>query len=232
MVPTLEADWSSLMRLLIINPSTTAAMTEKIAECAREVLSPGTMLDAVNPTQGPAAIQGEQDGLDALPHLFALFDERTASHDYDAAIIACFDDTGVAELKSRNGVPVIGIGEAAFHAAALLGGTFSVVTTLSVSCPIIETNLQAYGFSRQVSRVRASEIPVLAFEEQPEQSYDTLSAEIEASMQQDDCQSIVLGCAGMADMPSRLSQQHGIPVVDGVRAAVGLAEMLHKTFQP
>ena len=80
--------------------------------------------------------------------------------------------------------------------------------------------------------MRASEIPVLAFEEQPEQSYDTLSAEIEASMQQDDCQSIVLGCAGMADMASRLSQQHRIPVIDGVRAAVGLAEMLHKTFQP
>ena len=35
---------------------------------------------------------------------------------------------------------------------------------------------------------------------------------------------IVLGCAGMADLAARLSEQHGLPVLDGVASAVKLAE--------
>ena len=53
-----------------------------------------------------------------------------------------------------------------------------------------------------------------------------ISAEIEAAMREDRAEAIVLGCAGMADLAARLSARHGLPVVDGVAAAVGLAEAL------
>ena len=223
--------WSEPMRILIINPNSTATMTDKIAESARLVANSDTIVEAVNPTQSPKAIQGEEDGIVALPHLFELFARKTGSQHYDAVIIACFDDTGVVELKGRGTVPVIGIGEAAFHAASLLGGQFSVVTTLSASCPIIETNINAYGFSNQAARVRASDIPVLAFEDHPERSFDKLSLEMEVALSQDGCRSIVLGCAGMADLAQRLSQKHQVPVIDGVKSAVGLVEMLHNTLK-
>jgi len=36
----------------------------------------------------------------------------------------------------------------------------------------------------------------------------------------------VLGCAGMADLAAELSQQYGVPVVDGVASAVQLAQSL------
>ena len=35
-----------------------------------------------------------------------------------------------------------------------------------------------------------------------------------------------MGCAGMADLAQSLSDEHGLPVIDGVGAAVGLIEML------
>ena len=222
--------WFRSMRILIINPNSTWAMTNKIGDCARQVMSEDTTIEAVNPPDGPAAIQGEQDGIDALPHLFELFDRMTSGGQYDAVIVACFDDTGLLELKQRSQIPVVGIGEAAFHAAALLGGKFSVVTTLSVSCPIIEANLTSYGFSKHVAGVRASEVPVLAFEDRPDQSYRALSAEIELSIKQDKIRSVVLGCAGMTDLAVKLSKQHSVPVIDGVRAAVGLVEMMDKTL--
>ena len=34
----------------------------------------------------------------------------------------------------------------------------------------------------------------------------------------------MLGCAGMADLAARLTEIHGLPVVDGVAGAVKLAE--------
>jgi allantoin racemase len=42
----------------------------------------------------------------------------------------------------------------------------------------------------------------------------------------DRAEAIVLGCAGMVDLADQLARKHGLPVVDGVTAAVTLAEAL------
>ena len=36
----------------------------------------------------------------------------------------------------------------------------------------------------------------------------------------------MLGCAGMADLAAELATRHGLPVVDGVAAAITLVESL------
>ena len=210
--------------LLIINPNTTASMTDAVATAARAASLPETQITAVNPKQGPASIQGAEDGEAALPHLFSLFDELMAGDvKFDAVIIACFDDTGLAELKRRSKIPVIGIGESAFHAAALLGASFSTVTTLSVSITIIEANINAYGFAGQSKKVRASEVPVLAIGSETEA---VIYAEAACAIAEDKCDSIILGCAGMADLAQSMSARLGVPVIDGVAAAVVLGEAL------
>ena len=215
------------MRILIINPNTTASMTDKIGAAARLAARPGTTITALNPASGPAAIQGPEDGEAALPGLFELFDrEIIEKRAHDMVVIACFDDTGLLTLKKRSPVPVLGIGEAAFHAAMLTGERFSVVTTLSVSIPVIEENLTAYGFSKRCSRVRASEIPVLELEAGDEATTEILAAEINLAITEDGCDSIVLGCAGMADLADKLTHRFGLPVVDGVASAVALCEAL------
>ena len=103
----------------MINPNSTASMTQSAAAAARAVAAPDTVIVATNPTDTPPAIQGPEDGEACLPGLFRVFDREMAASAYDAVVIACFDDTGVPELKRRAGVPVIGIGEAAYHAAVL-----------------------------------------------------------------------------------------------------------------
>src|SRR5688572_22853756 len=108
-------------------------MTEKIGRAAEAVAARGTTIIDRNATSGPASIQGSADGEAALPGLFAEID---GAGDVDAIIIACFDDTGLFAARNRTAVPVIGIGEAAYHAAMLVAARFSVVTTLSVSIPV------------------------------------------------------------------------------------------------
>ena len=46
------------MRLLVINPNSTASMTEKIGSAAKGAASPGTEVIAVNPVGGPVSIEG------------------------------------------------------------------------------------------------------------------------------------------------------------------------------
>lgn len=210
------------MRILFINPNTASSMTEKVALAAKAVAPPDVEIVARNPSAGPVSIQGREDGEAALPGLFAEV-KKAANEKFDAIVIACFDDTGLDEVRQMTPCVVVGIGEAAFHAAMLMGTRFSVVTTLSVSVPIIEENLQRYGIVSQCSKVRASEVPVLDLEKQGSDARQKVSDEIGLALAQDDCQSIVLGCAGMADLAAELSDAHGIPVIDGVAAAVGLA---------
>ena len=163
------------MRLLVINPNTTASMTRKIEVAAKAVASPGTDIIATNPQEGPASIQGYLDGATCLPGLLA---EAAQYPDVDAIVVACFDDTGVDALRCTTTAPVIGIGEAAYHAVAMISAKFSVITTLSRSVPILEANLVRYGLDHRGARVRASEVPVLELEKGDPGTTDRIRAEI------------------------------------------------------
>lgn len=215
------------MRLLIINPNTTAAMTESVASAARLAARPETEIVALNPSEGPPSIQGPEDGAAALPGLFALFEaEVIEKGGYDGLIVACFDDTGLLELKDKSPVPVIGIGEAGYHAAMLAGRKFSVVTTLAVSVPVLEENIARYGFASRCAKVRAAGVPVLDLEFARDAAEKKVVDEAARAVAEDGCDAIVLGCAGMADLARDMRVRFGIPVVDGVAAAVTLAEAL------
>jgi allantoin racemase len=211
------------MRILVVNPNTTAAMTEKIGRAARAVAASGTEIIAVNPPDGPVSIEGYYDEAFSVPGLLAEIAKGEASG-VSAHIVACFDDTGLEAARSLASAPVIGIGEAAFHLASMLGHRFAVITTLSRSIAAIETNLLKYGLAARCAKVRACEVPVLALDDPASNASAQISAEVERAKREDNAEVIVLGCAGMADLAARLSEQHGLPVVDGVASAVKLAE--------
>ncbi|MDX3968024.1 MAG: aspartate/glutamate racemase family protein [Bradyrhizobium sp.] len=213
------------MRLHVVNPNTTASMTAKIAAAARSVALPGTVIDARQPTMGPVSIEGFYDEAFAIPGMLGCI--READRDgAEAHIIACFDDTGLDAARAAATAPVIGIGEAGFHMASLIAARFAVVTTLGVSIVPIEHNLRKYGLAARCVRVRAAEVPVLALEERNTDALGKISAEITAAIRDDRAEAIVLGCAGMADLAAELATMHGLPVIDGVTAAVTLAEAL------
>jgi allantoin racemase len=200
-------------------------MTEKIGRAARAVAASGTEIIAVNPPDGPVSIEGYYDEAFSLPGLLAeIANGETLG--VSAHIIACFDDTGLEAARSLASAPVIGIGEAAFHLASLLGHRFTVVTTLSRSIAAIETNLLKYGLASRCAKVRACEVPVLALDDPASNASVRIGEEIERAKCEDNAEVIVLGCAGMADLAARLSEQHGLPVIDGVTSAVKLAVAL------
>ncbi len=214
------------MKILVINPNTTASMTRKIGAAARSVARPDTQIVATNSQDGPASIQGFLDVATCVPGLL----EEVARHpDVDAIVIACFDDTGLDAVRSLVSVPVLGIGEAAYHAASMIANKFGVITTLSRSVPGLEHNLLRYGLAQKCSGVRATEIPVLKLEEGDPATLDKIRTEIRAAIDQDKAEAIVLGCAGMADLMAQLSAEFGLPVIDGVAAGVTFAEALVST---
>jgi allantoin racemase len=203
------------MKILVINPNTTASMTKKIGEAAAKAAAPGTEILAVNPSYGPASIEGYYDEVFAIP---GMIEEIRKHKEVDAS--------GLEAARCATGAPVIGIGEAGFHLASLVSGKFGVVTTLARSVPAIEHNLAKYGLSARCAGVRASEVAVLDLELPSSDAYQKISNEIGRSISEDRAEAIVLGCAGMADLACQLGKEFALPVLDGVSCAVKLAEGL------
>ncbi|MCR9176898.1 MAG: aspartate/glutamate racemase family protein [Alphaproteobacteria bacterium] len=213
------------MRILVVNPNTTSSMTDKIRDTALAVAAPGTEILALNPADGPVSIEGHYDEAMSLPGL--LTETRKGVADgADAVVIACFDDSGLEACREMVDVPVLGICEAAMAAASMVGHGFSVVTTLPRATPIIEALALKYGYERHCRRVRAAAIPVLALEEDSKAAAEKVRAEVLAAIEEDGAEAVLLGCAGMTDLAAALSAETGVPVIDGVAAAVKFAEAL------
>ena len=211
------------MRILVVNPNTTASMTAKIGAAARRIASPGTEIVARNPDKGPASIEGFYDEAMCLA---GMLDVIRATPDADAVVIACFDDTGLDAARCLTDRPVVGIGEAAYHMASMISNRFSVITTLGRSVPALEHNLHRYGLSARCARVRSSEIAVLELEEPGSGARARISDEIARAKAEDRAEAIVLGCAGMTDLTEQRGAEHGLPVLDGVVCAVTLCEAM------
>ena len=215
------------MNIIVINPNTTAVMTSRIAATAQIVAQPGTNIIAIQPSAGPASIEGYADEAMAVPHMLdAMFAAQTQHTEVAGYVIACFDDTGLDAARCLLDAPVVGIGEAACHLASLIAARFSVVTTLGRSVSPIEHNLVKYGLASRCARVRAAEVAVLDLEDAASDAYAQISNEVRIALKEDRAEAIVLGCAGMTNLAERLSNEHGVPVIDGVGAAVKLIESL------
>jgi len=196
-------------------------MTENIIAVARRALPDVEILGYTN-ADGPPAIQGEEDGLSSIPGLLALIPVARAAG-AQAIVIACFDDTGLAQARDLAECPVLGIGQSAYLMAGALGRRFSVVTSLPVSVPVIEGNIHLQGFAAQCVSVRASGLPVLEIDEGSEATLARLVEEIDMASSGDRAEAVVLGCAGMSAHLAALAARTGVPLIDGVAASAHLA---------
>jgi allantoin racemase len=212
------------MKLLVVNPNTTASMTAKIGAAARSVAAPGTEIEAVNPAMGPVSIEGFYDEALCLPGLLTEI-AAGARRGAEAAIVACFDDPGIDAARAIAPFPVLGICEAAMRMAGFLGHRFTIVTTLPISLPAMDGLIRRYGMAER-GRARAAGVPVLALEDRASGAVEKVRAEIRRAIAEDGAECILLGCAGMADLARDLTAEMGLPVIDGVAAAVKLAEGL------
>lgn len=216
------------MRIKLINPNTTARMTEAMARCARQVAAPGTEVIAVNPTMGPPSIEGYYDEALATPGLLAevAAGERNGGDGYDGYVIACFGDPGLYAARELARGPVIGIAEAAMHAASVLAPGFSVVTTLARTCGMAWHLAERYGMKRFCRNVRATDVAVLDLDTPGSAARRIIVDECRRALVEDGSDAIVLGCAGMAELCAEIEDALGAPVIEGVTAAVKWTEAL------
>ncbi|MCV2447399.1 aspartate/glutamate racemase family protein [Paracoccus sp. DMF] len=212
------------MRILVVNVNTTETMTHGIAESARKAAAPGTEIVALTPRFGAESVEGNFESyLAAVGVMDAVM---RYDQPFDAVIQAGYGEHGREGLQELLEVPVVDITEAAASTAMFLGHKYSVVTTLDRAVPMIEDRLKLAGLYDRCASVRASGMAVLELETQPERAVETIVEQAAAAVTQDHAEVICLGCGGMAELEAKVRARTGVPVVDGVAAAVTIAESL------
>ena len=213
------------MKIKIINPNTTLAMTKGIEDAALRVKRSDTEILAVSPTMGPASIESFYDEYLSIP---GVLDEvkKGDEEGVDAFVIACYGDPGLQAAREVTKAPVVGIAEASMYMASILAARFSVVTVLPRIKTMLEELVEGYGMSHRVVNVRTTPMGVLDFEADPAKGMETLRQEAYRALKEDHAEAILLGCAGMAEFADNLEKELGVPVIDGVVAGVKFAEAI------
>jgi len=212
------------MKILVINVNTSATMTETIGESARHYASPGTEIVALQPLFGAEAVDCNFESyLSAVGVI-----DRVVTYDepFDAVVMAGFGEHGRDGLQELIDQPVVEICEASAQIAMMIGRSYSVVTTLQRSVPAIEDRLKLAGLIDRCASVRASGMSTLEVDRDPKGAIAGIVAEARKAVELEHAEVICLGCAGMAGLEEAITSDLHIPIIDGVGAAVRLAEAL------
>jgi len=213
------------MKILVINPNTTQAMTDDIGIMARKYARPDTEIVAISPSYGPRSIEVHFE--DYIAAAATVEEVAKNKDDYDAFIIACYGDPGLYACREVTDKPVIGIAEASMHLATFVAHSFSIVSVIPRVKPLLLDLVRDVGLESKCASVRCTNLTVLEIEADPERAVVELIEESKKAVAEDGAEAICLGCAGMGPLDRRIQDAVGVPVLDGTVSAVKMAESLY-----
>jgi Asp/Glu/hydantoin racemase len=143
------------MRILVINPNSTEAVTRGIDEAVEPLrMAGGPAIDCVTLKEGPPGVETQQHVDGVVPHLLSLVSQKESQ--YSAFVIACYSDPGLHSVREATKKPVLGISECGILTALTLGQRFGVIAILQRSIPRHLRYVGALGVTDRF----AGELPV------------------------------------------------------------------------
>ncbi|WP_205245075.1 aspartate/glutamate racemase family protein [Diaminobutyricibacter tongyongensis] len=214
------------MRIAIVNPNTTQSMTQAAAASAGSAARSDTVLIEVTASTGVASVESHVDEAWGALSVVTEIERCEASAERpDAYVVACFGDTGVSAAREAAAGPVVGMTEAALMTASLVAHRFAVITMPKRTLRQSEQVVRNLGLEHRCT-VLAVDETVAELAEGSLHLLDLFTAEGRLALDAYDAEAIVLGCAGLADLVGPLQAALGVPVIEGVAAAVTIAEGL------
>lgn len=212
------------MRILFINPNTTAEFTTRIQTVADQYRLPTTEVVALNPQRGPRSIECVYDESLSMPGTLEI--GMREMDQVDGIAIACYSDhASIYVLRELGRGPVLGIAEASMYTACMLGHRFSIVTTGESWLPLLGDAVRRYGLASRCASVRTTHLSVLDQEAAtPADVYQLILDESRRALDEDGAEVICLGCASMTGLDKDLERDLDVPVLDGVVCALKLLE--------
>jgi len=213
------------LRIKIVNPNTSQLMTESIDSAARRYKRHDTEITTVLLKSGPSVIDGYYD--EVLASAGILEEIKIGLHEnFDGFIIACFSDPALKACREISTAPIVGIGEASMLLACTIAYKFAIVSMPKSATASMRALLSAYGLESRCASIRMIDVSVSQLETGLAKTKKLFLQEARKAIGEG-AEAILLGCAGLSGLDKEFEKELGIPIIDGVVAAVKLLESLH-----
>lgn len=205
------------MRILLVNPNMTVAMTDRLAAVAGTVCPPGTEIVPLTAEKGFPYIASRTEAQIAG----GIACEMIAAHadGADAAIIAAFGDPGLAAARELFDFPVVGMAEAALLTAAMLGERISIVTFSPNMRRWYTDAVRDAGLLHRFAGVHTPPTHDADVLHAAELLRFELIALCNTAVQEDHADVIIPGGAPLAGLAGSIARRVDAPLVDPISAA-------------
>jgi allantoin racemase len=204
------------LKLLLVNPNTSAAITRQMADVAMESAGPGVEFMLATSDFGARVIASRADAAIAEQAVIDLIERH--AHGCDAIVLGVSLDCALAAARQRSGVPVTALTEAALLRAQALGKRAGFVTLGPAMLPIYQELAASYRMSAQIAAWRALDVPIAVQDGiDPHLAEALRDAALATLAEGAEC--VILTGAVLAGYAKEIQQQVPVPVLDGVRCA-------------
>lgn len=205
------------MRLLLINPNMTEAMTTAMTKVAHAAIGEDAEIIPVTATKGFPYISSRAEaqiaGAEVLETIAAFH------KDVDAVIIAAFGDPGLVATRELFDLPIIGMAEAAVLSASLLGDRFSVVTFSPHMARWYTDCVILTGLEARFTGVRCPKQPPAKIDNIAADFRNELISLAGLATAQDGADVVILGGAPLAGLAPQITDQTPGILIDPIAAA-------------
>lgn len=212
----------ALSRVLVINPNTSAVVTEALVQHLAAGL-PQAQVQGITAAFGVPYIADEHSYCIAGHAVLDAWERAQASapaQGFAAVLVGCFGDPGIDALREVAGVPVLGLAEASLRGMQAQGCVpVAIVTGGEKWKPMLERWARATGYAACITQVQALPANGAQMMQSPDAALAQLAQACQRSLRDTGAQAVLLGGAGLAGMGARLRAQHAMPVWDCVEAA-------------
>lgn len=211
------------MRILLLNPNTSAAMTARMARAAAAALAPDAHITALTAATGLPYIASRAEAQLAGA---AVLETLAAHHSgHDAAVIAAYGDPGLVAARELFDLPVVGMAEAAMLTACQLGARFAILTFAPALLPWYEDAVALAGLSARCAGLHAVRRPFAAVTDVQDELRPEILALAERAVGEG-ADVVILAGAPLAGLAATLRDAVPVPLVDPLAAALGQAQAL------
>lgn len=181
-----------------------------------------TVLEAES---GPLSIENTVEEQWAVPGLMKLVD--THRHDFDAFVIGCFGDPGLAAVRELTDKPIVGPAAASFHTAAQLSEQFSCLTILDSTVPLARRQFHEYHLDGYLASIRVVNAPVLGINHDSNELVEKMISTGKKAVTEDGAEALVPGCMSLSFMQvhDEIAESLGVPFIDPVTVGLETASM-------
>jgi allantoin racemase len=217
------------MRILLINPNTTASVTTLVTQHAVAVADGAASFVPVTGAFGARYISSRASA--AIAAHAALDAYATHGAGCDAVYLACFGDPGLFALREVADVPVVGMAEASCIDAAR-HGRFAIVTGGALWAPMLTEFVAGIGLADRLAAVRTIAPTGGEIATNPDAALAALARACTACADDDGAKVVILGGAALAGLAERIQPDVPVPVLcsvtTGTRAAIDAATRRHR----